>query len=52
MGLSPVFSVKKQWIEGYTNKLDGLTQSGFVYTSNATATSYMGTHVSRYVASC
>lgn len=33
-------------------KLDALTQSGFVYTSYAAATTDMGMHVSGYVASC
>lgn len=33
-------------------KLDALTQSGFVYTSSAAATTDMGMHVRRYGASC
>lgn len=38
--------------EFYASKLDALTQSGFVYMSYSAATTDMGMHVSRYVASC
>lgn len=44
--------LKSAELSGYTNKLDALTQSGFVYTSYAAAATDMGMHVSRYVASC
>lgn len=56
--LSAISNLLKHWIdcnsEGKKKEKKNLmrSQSGFVYTSYAAATTDMGMHVSRYVASC
>lgn len=56
--LSSISNLLKHWIdcnsEGKKKEKKNLmrSQSGFVYTSYAAATTDMGMHVSRYVASC
>lgn len=46
------FLKKALGVSDALEKLDALTQSGFVYTSYTAATADMELHVSGYVASC